>query len=64
MPRAPGQDPGHGPPVGFTWEDYVDFLVETCGTLAAVAERLASRRGYSDEGLRLRFTLGARLRPS
>jgi hypothetical protein len=49
MPRAPGHDPGHGPPAGFTWEDYVDSLVETCGTLAAVAERLASRRGYTDD---------------
>ena len=50
MPRAPGHDPGQaGPPIGFTWEEYVDWLVSTCGTLAAVAERLASRRGFSDD---------------
>lgn len=49
MPRAPGHDPGQGPPPGFTWADYVDSLVQTCGTLAAVAERLASRRGFTDD---------------
>jgi hypothetical protein len=49
MPRAPGHDPGQGLPAGFTWQDYVDSLVESCGTLAAVAERLASRRAYTDD---------------
>src|SRR3954462_14535296 len=49
MPRAPGHDPGQSPPAGLTWADYVDSLVATCGTLAAVAERLASRRAYADD---------------
>ena len=59
MPRTLGHDPGqhedprvgakNGPPAGFTWEAYIDSLVETCGTLAAVAERLASRRGFADD---------------
>jgi hypothetical protein len=32
-----------------SWEDYVEHLVATCGSLAAVAERLASMRGYNDD---------------
>ena len=50
MPRAPGHDPGHeGLPPGLTWEEYLDWLVSTEGTLAAVAEKLAARRGYKDD---------------
>lgn len=59
MPRPPGHDPGrrthatggHGddPPPGLDWSDYVDWLVSTHGTLAAVAERLATLRGYADD---------------
>jgi hypothetical protein len=48
MARPPGQEPGQ-PPLGLEWSDYVDWLVETHGTLAAVAERLASLRGYTDD---------------
>lgn len=49
MPRTPGHDPGQSPPPGFTWGDYVDSLVVTSGSLAAVAERLASQRGFTDD---------------
>ena len=49
MPRPPGHDPGQSPSPGFSWGDYVDSLVVTCGTLAAVAERLASQRGFTDD---------------
>lgn len=50
MARAPGHDPGHDlPPAGMSWEDYVEHLVATCGSLAAVAEKLASMRGYDDD---------------
>lgn len=45
MAGAPGHDPGHG----FSWGDYVDWLVETHGTLAAVAEKLASMRAFADD---------------
>ncbi len=48
MPRTPGHDPGQSPP-GFSWGDYVDSLVVTCGSLAAVAGRLASQRGFTDD---------------
>lgn len=41
--------PGHDPGQGFSWGDYVDWLVETHGTLAAVAERLSSLRGYKED---------------
>ncbi|MBS2016088.1 MAG: hypothetical protein JST00_24620 [Deltaproteobacteria bacterium] len=50
MPRAPGHDPGHDtPPAGMSWADYVEHLVSTCGSLAAVAERIASMRGFDDD---------------
>jgi hypothetical protein len=53
MSDAPGQDSGQGAasplPAGFSWEDYVAFLVEREGSLAAVAERLVARRGYADD---------------
>jgi hypothetical protein len=48
MASAPGQDPGHIP-AGFTWGDYVEFLVASCGSLAAAAERLSARRGYKED---------------
>jgi len=34
---------------GFAWDDYVDWLVETHGTLAAVADKLASLRAFADD---------------
>jgi hypothetical protein len=49
MPAAPGHDPGHAPPAGFSWADYVAWLVARHGSLAAVAERLAARRAYADD---------------
>jgi hypothetical protein len=45
MASAPGQIPGHG----LSWEEYVDWLVETHGTLAAVAERLSNVRAFADD---------------
>lgn len=41
--------PGHDPGQGFSWGDYVEWLVATHGTLAAVAERLAALRAYKDD---------------
>lgn len=44
--------PGHGTgqaPAGFTWDDYVAWLVERQGSLTAVAERLSALRGYEDD---------------
>src|SRR5688500_5887809 len=41
--------PGHDPGQGFSWADYVDWLVETHGTLAAVAERLSALRAYKED---------------
>ncbi|MFO0759960.1 MAG: hypothetical protein U0359_25975 [Byssovorax sp.] len=50
MPRrSPGQDPGHALPPGFSWEDYVTWVVEQRGSLAAAAERLAALRGHVDD---------------
>ena len=50
MPRSPGQDPGQKePPIGFDWGAYVAGLVETHGTLAAVAARVAQERGFVEE---------------
>ncbi|HEU4408128.1 MAG TPA: hypothetical protein VFS43_22895 [Polyangiaceae bacterium] len=48
-PDAPGQAPGQGPPAGFSWGDYVAWLVERQGSLAAVAERLAALSAYADD---------------
>lgn len=36
-------------PAGFTWDDYVESLVEKEGTLTRVAERLAAVRGFEDD---------------
>lgn len=45
----PGHETGQGAPAGFTWEDYVGWLVASQGSLAAVAERLSALRGYADD---------------
>ncbi len=45
MPKPHGQDPGQG----LSWSDYVDWLVETHGTLTAVADKLASARAFKDD---------------
>ncbi len=42
-----GHDPGHL--TGFRWDDYLAWLVDTQGSLAAVAERLAAQRAWADE---------------
>lgn len=34
---------------GFTWNDYLQTLVESEGTLTRVAERLAAQRGFDDD---------------
>ncbi len=53
MARSPGRKPGQpsaeASNPGFAWGDYVDWLVETHGTLAAVAEKLASHRAFADD---------------
>ncbi|MEP7120675.1 MAG: hypothetical protein ABJE95_07195 [Byssovorax sp.] len=46
---APGHDPGHASPPGFSWGDHLAWLVETHGSLAAVAARLSALRGYADD---------------
>jgi hypothetical protein len=46
MDEAPGPDPGQD---GLSWEEYVDWLVESHGTLTAVAEKLASTRAFADD---------------
>lgn len=37
------------PSAGFTWGEYIAWLTASHGTLAAVAERLAALRGYTDD---------------
>ncbi len=50
MPRPrPGHDPGHDAPAGFSWADYLAWVVERNGSLAAAAERLSALRGYTDD---------------
>lgn len=49
MPKSPGHEPGHALLPGLSWQDYVEWLVATCGTLAAAAERIASMRGFDDD---------------
>ncbi len=44
--EAPGRDPGHQ---GFSWDDYVSWLVSEQGSLAAVAQRLAALRAWKDD---------------
>lgn len=36
-------------PAGFTWDDYVEGLVEQTGSLTAVAERLAAVRAFEED---------------
>jgi hypothetical protein len=43
--RPPGHDSGHA----FDWGAYVAWLVESAGSLAAVADRLCAARGYKDD---------------
>jgi hypothetical protein len=43
--RPPGHDSGHA----FDWGAYVAWLVESTGSLAAVADRLCAARGYKDD---------------
>jgi hypothetical protein len=43
--ERPGQDSGHG----FDWGWYVDWLTESVGSLAAVADKLCAARGYKDD---------------
>jgi hypothetical protein len=45
MARGPGHDSGHA----FDWGAYVAWLVESAGSLAAVADRLCAARGYKDD---------------
>jgi hypothetical protein len=45
MIDAPGQDPGQS----LSWGEYVAWLVERHGSLAAVANKLAENRGWSDD---------------
>jgi hypothetical protein len=42
---APGHDPGHE----LSWGDYVAWLVETHGSLSAVAKKLSAHRAWSDD---------------
>lgn len=44
---AHGHDPGQR--LGFRWDDYVAWLVEAHGSLAAVADKLAERRAWADD---------------
>lgn len=43
-----GASPGHDPGRPFDWCDYVAWLVERHGSLAAVAEALAAPRGHTE----------------
>ncbi len=45
----PGHDFGHGYAAGFSWGEYVAWLVAREGSLAAVAGRLSALRGYEDD---------------
>lgn len=48
MSGAPGHDPGQAP-AAFSWAEYVAWIVDRHGSLAAAAERLAALRGYRDD---------------
>lgn len=48
MPRRPGHDSGQLL-AGLDWAEYIDWLVATTGSLAAVADRLCAHRGYRDD---------------
>lgn len=53
MARGPGHDSGHaaptGAPAGFSWEDYVAWLVAEHGSLAAVAQKVAHLATTTDD---------------
>lgn len=49
MPAEPGHETGHEPVVGFTWEDYLSWLVGRAGSLTVLAERLCAARGYDED---------------
>jgi hypothetical protein len=42
---APGHDPGHG----FSWAEYVDWLVHERGSLAGVAKALGAHRAWQED---------------
>jgi hypothetical protein len=46
MARGPGHDSGQA---GFDWADYVDWLISSTGSLAAVADKLCASRGYKED---------------
>lgn len=48
MPRRSGHDSGQLSG-GLDWATYLDWLVATTGSLAAVADRLCAHRGYRDD---------------
>ncbi len=48
MRATPGHDPGQHPE-GFTWAEYLAWLVARHGALSAVAEQLCARRAWSDD---------------
>ena len=45
----PGHEPGQGGDAGFSWDDYVAWLVSLHGSLAGAAERLSALRGYKED---------------
>lgn len=47
--RPPGHEAGHPPSAGFSWGDYIAWVIERQGSLAAAATHLASLRGYADD---------------
>ncbi len=59
MTEEPGQEPGHaadtsanasaGATGGLTWGEYVEALVASRGTLAAVAQHLCAQQGYASD---------------
>ncbi len=48
---TPGHDPGHesAPPIGFTWDGYLERLVSAAGGRTALADELARRARGADE---------------
>ncbi len=45
---SPGQETGQPQTLGLDWASYLQTLIEARGSLAALAEQLASQRGYVD----------------
>ena len=48
MESAPGQKSGHDAS-GFTWGEYLEWLVRSLGSLTAVAEKLSATRGFTED---------------